>query len=116
MNVIHEFRQFEGRRLVGRGVDAPLAAYTALPRYHWLPSLIIELERADLRVRHPKGEEWSIVLQLDYRDEEPPRASLIVRPTVYGVRSPVFPIAPGYPLSLRNIRSAIRRHVNRLSP
>lgn len=113
MNVIHEFRQFEGRRLVGHGVDAPLAAYTALPGYHWLPSLIIELERSSLRIRHPEGKEWSFVLQLDYHGDEPPTAKLIVKPTVYKIRSPVFPLVPHRPISLRTIRSAIRRHVGR---
>lgn len=116
MNVIHAFRQFEGRTIVGRGVDAPLAAYTALPRYHWLPSLIIELERVDLRIRHPEGREWSFVLQLDYRDGLLPTADLIVKPTVYGVRSPAFPLTPNHRLSLGVIRSAIRRHIRRLSP
>lgn len=116
MNVIHAFRQFEGRTIVGRGVDAPLAAYTALPHCHWLPSFIIELERTNLGVRHPEGKEWSFVLQLDYRDRSPPTADLIVKPTVYGVRSPVFPLTPNRRLSLGVIRSAIRRHIRRLSP
>ncbi len=114
MDIIHEFRQFAGRTIVGRGVDAPLAAYTALPHYHWLPSLIIELERADLRIQHPEGKEWSIVLQLDYHGDNPPMPKLIVKPTVYGCRSPVFPLVPHRPISLRLIRAAIRRHIRRL--
>lgn len=115
MNVIHEFRQFEGHTVVGRGVDAPLAAYTALPRYHWLPSLIVELEQADLRIQHPEGKEWSIVLQLDYHGDKPPVSKLIVRPTVYGFRSPMFPLVVHRPISLRVIRAAIRRHIRRLA-
>lgn len=114
MKVIHEFRQFEGHAIVGRGVDAPLAAYTALPRLHWLPTFIVELERADLRIRHPEGKEWCFVLRLDYRGESSPTADLVVRPTVYGVRSPVFPLTPNYRLSLKTLRSAIRRHIHRL--
>ena len=114
MDIIHEFRQFAGRTIVGRGVDAPLAAYTALPHYHWLPSLIIELERADLRIRHPEGREWSIVLQLDYHGDNPPVPKLIVKPAVYRFRSPVFPLVPHRPISLRTIRAAIRRHIRRL--
>ena len=115
MNVIHEFRQFEGRTIVGRGVDAPLAAYMALPHYHWLPSLIVELERGDLRIHHPEGKEWSLVLQLDYYDDAPPVPKLIVKPTTYGIRSPVFPLMPNHRLSLRSIRAAIRRHLHRLT-
>lgn len=114
MKITHVFREFDGRRVVRRGEDSPLAAYTALSDHHWLPSFIVAVERALPWADHPEGKEWGVVLRLDYHGSRP-TGFLLIRPTVYRLPIPALRLAPNQPITLAIVRSRIQRHLRRLT-
>lgn len=109
MQVTHEWRVFEGKRVAERGMNSPPAVYSALQTYgfYWLMPFIVALTRAKtLDVEPLNGESWRFIFRLDYaqpvrgRQSRLRSARLVILPQLNRFQIPPIPLDPEMPLSL----------------
>lgn len=110
MHISHEWRVFDGRRVVARGMDSAPAVYATLQIYgfYWLMPFIVALQQArGVGVDHPSGQPWHFVFRLDYGqlsrrrgDSRLRSARLVILPQIDRFQIPPMRLAPEYPLSL----------------
>lgn len=118
MKVEYAIRVMKGQRVVDRipGKGEPIAVYDIL-KFPWLPGFIRELRDHDMTPRHPLGEEWHVVFQINYQvgQMDRPAGRLLIRPSISQRLVPYINLSPLRPLTRRIVGRYLAQFLRELA-
>lgn len=119
MKVGYVIRVMRGQQVVDRipGKGEPIAVYDML-KFPWLPGFIGELRDHDMTPRHPLGEEWHVVFQINYQvgQMDRPTGRLLIRPSVCGRLVPYVDLSAKRARTLQFVEDRVGAFLRGLPP